>query len=431
MAVSFLIDKDYVPNDGSIERLSNFQSQYPNASVLVFPDIHYKEGARVVNGMLTHHSDRIIPEMLGVENCGFLFGSFSNTTLTEASLMQAAKKWSLQVKDYSSKAVISEGHALELLFEYFKNHRSEYSSVRKILDLTNDDDFERKIKILLKNRYLAQALKRGIGTLGGGNHFFEFMKDKRNVYFFAIHSDSVLFGERVNNICSNLNEIAHNKIFVRMVKSFRIRLSQTLMLLRYVRTLEDLKDFHKLCYSTSGDRSVKCSSRIGRRILLLYMVANAVGGINRLRLLEVFLKSSETISGRKPVVNIISNLAHDKLEVLENGDVIQRNGVQKVHNELFYLPGALGTSAYLMRGKGNELAYKSCNHGVGRLVPKTKVTSDMSEDFSISVLRVGSSELGLQKANYFKDVKEVTKQMEKYGTAQVVSELSPFLSIKG
>ncbi|MDG1725651.1 MAG: RtcB family protein [Emcibacteraceae bacterium] len=431
MAISYLVDEEHIPDDGTNNCLTDFIGQYKDAEILVFPDVHYKEGSRVVNGMLTCLGEKIIPEMLGVANCGFLFGTFTDTTLTENALIENAKKWSAQLKDYSRTALVSKEKAITMLLEHFKENLSAYASTRAILDLENDAHLEREIRSLLKNKYLLQGLLRGIGTLGGGNHFFELMKNEKSDFYFAIHSDSVLFGERVNNICSNLNEIKHNNMFIRIIKSMRIRYNQSRLFLNELRSISDIRELYKLVFSVKGDRGIKCTSPIGRKMLLLYLIAHAVGSINREQLLHAFTVINNDVKGPTITAQIMSNKSHDQLEVLNSGSIIQRNGVQEVNDELFYLPGALGTAAYIMRGLNNKKAYNSCNHGVGRLIPKSKVGKNQKDETTMSVLRVGHSDLYVQKATYFKDVTKVISQMEKYKTATAVSKLTPFLSIKG
>ena len=48
MSLKYLVSKEYIPEDGSVEIIQKFENN-TNAEVLVFPDVHMKKGAMIAN----------------------------------------------------------------------------------------------------------------------------------------------------------------------------------------------------------------------------------------------------------------------------------------------------------------------------------------------------------------------------------------------
>ena len=53
--MKFFVNEELIPNDGSREVLKNLQKDIAGQGIeiKVFPDIHYKKGSDVTNGLLT------------------------------------------------------------------------------------------------------------------------------------------------------------------------------------------------------------------------------------------------------------------------------------------------------------------------------------------------------------------------------------------
>ena len=77
MRTKYLVSRQYIPQDGSHEIIENLALNLrasPADQLLVFPDVHYKRGSNVTNGLLTASDTYIYPSMLGVANCGYTWG---------------------------------------------------------------------------------------------------------------------------------------------------------------------------------------------------------------------------------------------------------------------------------------------------------------------------------------------------------------------
>ena len=95
------------------------------------------------------------------------------------------------------------------------------------------EDAEKLVRSSLTRKMLS-AGKKSIGTLGGGNHFFEVYRkndmantqDTSQDYFFILHSDSVALGDKVALMYSNLSELHHYKGMELFLKTGINRLRQ-------------------------------------------------------------------------------------------------------------------------------------------------------------------------------------------------------------
>ena len=65
MSIKYLVKEELIPDDGSKEIIENFYNKTEDKTLdlLVYPDVHYKKGARVVNGMLTASDNMIYPSI--------------------------------------------------------------------------------------------------------------------------------------------------------------------------------------------------------------------------------------------------------------------------------------------------------------------------------------------------------------------------------
>ena len=92
MRIRYLVNDDLIPKDGSHEIIKGFGEnvRVMDAETLIYPDVHYKKGARSVNGMLISSKEHIFPALLGVANCGFTFGQLKGINISNKSQLLKA-----------------------------------------------------------------------------------------------------------------------------------------------------------------------------------------------------------------------------------------------------------------------------------------------------------------------------------------------------
>lgn len=455
----FFLDKNLIPNDASVEILNKFLENATDSSLetCVYPDIHYKKGAPIVNGLLTSSKEYIYPSMLGVANCGFSFGDISceknpATERPEHNLEKVILEFSKDLPAYESKIDVQVDKLKELLAkELFSHHnsKSDYAEVLNYLNIKSLEQAKKLVDSSLTSNML-NAGKKSICTLGGGNHFFEVYKKNdlaynnpaSSEYFYILHSDSVALGDKVNLMYSNLSELHHYKGFTlftkivinRLRQLFYFTLKKPAFIMSPVQTI-------KLLFSKSNSRGIKLDSYLGKSLLGAFTVAAIFGELNRSHIISLFSKVTNEKSKEFKVSPMGSN-SHDSIFLEKHQGELrltQRNGVQRIQNqEFFVVPGALGTKSYILKNLHNEKAYFSANHGAGRLLDKhlakksftPEETLEQLKKANIKIVRIGKGRIEEQNLNAFKNIDQVLNTMSDNKLGTPAFELEPLFSVK-
>lgn len=454
MHIKYLIDPSIVPQDSSNEVLETFVSatKDEDSRVSIFPDIHYKKGSLVVNGMLTQSAKSVFPALLGVANCGFSFGVLENAgKLSNEALKKTFRQYSSVLEAYSTNEKYSSSEIKRMLTEYLQlAYDKEESSLFSVAGIGSFDQLLSEFDRLLSAPILKAAC-RSLGTLGGGNHFFELHRvattyGNANVakddVVYLLHTDSVLVGEIVQLLYSNLHELWKLKGIRGIARRSIWRLRQLSYFGVHTKRLwTDILGVYRLIGQPAPYRTLDISSKVTRDLLLTFYFAAIFGEMNRDIILERYLDIAEkNYSGLG--LSPMGTHSHDSITVEKyNGQeyIVQRNGVQYLGEDpLFVLPGALGTESYLMNNPRNADSLYSANHGVGRILDKhlakEKLKAPVSAqlgDFGMSVYRVGAGNLDEQHSKAFKSISTVVDMMEKYDLGTRAAELHPIVSLKG
>jgi len=455
VSIKYLVDEKLIPNDGSTEIIDNFykKTDDEDLELLVYPDVHYKKGARVANGMLTASKNFIYPAMLGVANCGFTFGEIENVSIKDRSKLEKSfEEYSKTLKAYNKTKIYTNDEIYDIFYKYLNKfyNDNKYKELFEFVDINNLEDLTNSVKEIFSEYHIDIASKT-LGTLGGGNHFFELQYVEENYddnykngdIIFILHSDSIAVGDRINLLFSNLSELSH----VRGIRGNAKKFINKLMQIQYFTFKNGLffkepKEILNLLYSDNDYRKIDATTKTGKTLIKAFFLATIFGDMNRDMILENYKNIAKDILGEIKL-NILGSHSHDSLMVEKNNGqikVVQRNGVQCVVNDqTFILPGALGTESYLMSNTNNEEAYHSSNHGVGRFLDKHVAKKEFSaestqkelEKRNMKLYRVGKGNIAEQNLNAFKDVFEVTNIMQKEKLGQRVAKLRPICSMKG
>ena len=154
----------------AIEQIKKICSNaaYKNSKIRIMPDYH--PGLGSVIGFTATLKKRIIPNTVGVDiNCGMITAELGNADINFKSL------------DKFIRSSIPHG---------FKHNKSISS---KIPDQLRGEI----IKISKKMELDADNQLKGIGSLGGGNHFIEVSEDSTGDKYIIIHSGSRNYGLQV------------------------------------------------------------------------------------------------------------------------------------------------------------------------------------------------------------------------------------------
>lgn len=445
MKINYFVSKKNIPDDGSNKILEIFEKNITDADtdIYIYPDVHYKSGARVVNGMLIKSRGYIYPACLGVENCGFTFGKILDAD--ENKLKESFKTYSKHLKAYDAIKSPTKPKMLDIFYDYLDKDFAKNRNFYDFLGIKSVKSAFQLAKHCLTKDILRTACG-SYGSLGGGNHFFEIHKVvetkstdvKKNDFFFILHSDSIAVGDRINLRYSNLSELD----FIRNTKHGRkhIRKTRKKQLLYFLKTglfFKNPFEVFKLIYSQKDYRKIAFDTPLGKRLMFEHNLARIFGEINR----DAIINNWAKITGIN--ISVIASHCHDSVmyEKYNNENFIfQRNGVQRVgDDDVFMLPSAMGNYSYLMKNPKNPDAFLSANHGTGRNQDKhiargcygeDETINDMEQD-NILFCHIGNGNIAEQSKKAFKDVGLVIKEMEKYNLGQPIAKIKPIAIMKG
>ena len=155
-----------------------------------------------------------------------------------------------------------------------------------------------------------------------------------------------------------------------------------------------------------------------------------------LRTLEVvqeFARHLDVPGTMEGVIDINHNYVEQE-EHFGQALFVHRKGAVRVSlGQKGLVPGSMGTSSFVIEGRGNEHAFYSCAHGGGRKMSRTEATRKVTrKDYAESLAGVvcAHSDVLLDEApEAYKDIRTVMR-----GQVDLVKslvELKPVLSVKG
>ena len=294
--------------------------------VALMPDAHLGIGATI--GSVIPTRGAVIPSAVGVDiGCGMIA---VETDLTAPGLPDDLGPY-LRDLEHVVPAGLGKWH-----------RRSSDAAERWLAEHPNEH---------LSDKQLERALVQ-LGTLGSGNHFFEVCLDERDVVWITLHSGSRGVG----------NQLAekHIKVAKRLATQAGTPLEDpdlawlqemTPQFDDYIRDMLWAQDYARANRDQMMDAALAAFFRF------------CGGGAERTRV----------------------NCHHNFTEQEEHPGVgrvwVTRKGaIRAQRGDLGLIPGAMGTASYVVRGTGNEPSWRSCAHGAGRRMSRTKARKTFTAD---------------------------------------------------
>jgi tRNA-splicing ligase RtcB len=365
--------------DGAMAQARNLANlPFAYKWVAIMPDSHQGYGMPI-GGVLA--LDRvIIPNAVGVDiGCGMVA---VKTTLTEIS-------------EDELKATM--GLIRETIPTGFKHQQEEQYW----------EGFDRAPDIPIIQQELKSARKQ-LGTLGGGNHFIEIQEDEGGYIWLMIHSGSRNFGlktageyhKKAKQLCERwVADIPHPDLSFLPMED---RIAK-----EYYEAMNFALDFAEANRALMMDRAI-------------------------LALLDVMV--GMTSDDFEEVANIHHNYAAWENHYGKNVLVHRKGATKATEKTIGIIPGSMGTSSYIVRGRGNPESFESCSHGAGRRMGRkqAKRTLDLAEEQAKmeGILGKPRSEKELDEApGAYKNIDVVMANQE--DLVDIVYKLRPLASIKG
>jgi tRNA-splicing ligase RtcB len=251
-----------------------------------------------------------------------------------------------------------------------------------------------------------------IGTLGGGNHFIEIQKGNDGFIWIMIHSGSRNLGAKIathyNKVAVELNE----KWKTVVPKNWKLAFLP-------LDHIEAKKYLYEMEYC--------CNFALANRKLMMDRVLEALNNnINNLNC-EIY---------NNDFINIHHNYASMENHFGQNVLVHRKGATRAYEGELGIIPGSQGTKSYIVKGKGNPESFKSCSHGSGRLMSRSKAKEKLNLKDEIEKLNKLGVVHGIRNisdldeaSGAYKDINDV--MLHQADLVDIEVELEPMGVVKG
>ena len=254
----------------------------------------------------------------------------------------------------------------------------------------------------------AQDACKQIGTLGGGNHFWELQRGSDGFIWFMIHSGSRNIGKQVADY--------HNRLARKLNDKWRSAVPSAWQLAFLPLDTAEAKAYWQ-----------------EMELCLLFAQKNRSLMAERTK--EAILEVIPSVSFEEEI-NIHHNYATMESHFGEEVVVHRKGATSAWQGQLGLIPGSQGTPSYVVRGKGNPDSFMSCSHGAGRKMGRKQAcrTLNLAEENArldakgiIHAIR-GPSDLE-EAAGAYKDIDVV--MAEQTDLVEIVVKLEPLAVIKG
>ena len=312
--------------------------------VAAMPDVHLGKGATV--GSVIPTIGAIIPAAVGVDiGCGMMA---AKTTLKATDLPDNLRPLREAIEKAVPHGRTDNGGS---------NDRGAWSDVPLPQAEAWDKLKEGYEKILQKHPKVGGGHVnhvKHLGTLGTGNHFIEICLDASNAVWIMLHSGSRGIGNRIGTYFIELAKEDMRKWFINVPDQD----------LAYFP--EGTEHFNEYIKAVSWAQNF---ARTNRKLMMEAVVRalHSCGELPEFNLTETAVNCHH---------NYVEHEMHFGKKVL----VTRKGAVSAKEGELGIIPGSMGASSYIVRGKGNPDSFMSCSHGAGRKMSRTEAKKVFSID---------------------------------------------------
>jgi len=349
----------------SLAQIMEFCNQeiFAGARIRIMPDVHAGKGC--VIGYTANLTEKVVPNLIGLDiGCGILVTNLGKFTPSFDKLDKFIRK--------------------EIPFGFNRNKSADPGKFEDdfVTDLMDTCD-KLEIKFL-------EHLK-GVGSLGGGNHFIELAKDSNKNVWLLIHSGSRNFGLQVATWHQN-KAISNAKAKGRSIP-------------KHFAYLED-KEFDDYIHDMKlAQKYAKLNRREITRRILTYL----------------------GMKGNQDQFESVHNYINFDDKIIRKGAISAHSG------ERLVIPLNMRDGSMIAIGKGNEEWNFSAPHGAGRRYSRNQAKKNISlDEFKKSMKNVWSSSVSERTKDEapmaYKSKGEILEYLPE--TVDVVEHLMPVYNFK-
>lgn len=322
-----------------------------NAKLRFMPDIHSGKGATV--GTTIRLSDKfdqwkVSPNVVGLDvGCAILMYKVETDNNAEIDL---------EALDSAVNALIPAG------FNIHEEAQDETFSQTSIEQLT--------FKV---NNKVAERINKGLGTLGGGNHFIELGKDEDEAYWLSVHSGSRNLGVQVAK--------HHQDVAIAKLHEETVDLKGKILELKNAGRHSEIQETIKRLKTESPaiTKEMKTLAFLQGELLKDYLhdmdIAQKYAARSREIMLDIIVEAMglNVVDKFDSVHNFIEH------ENFEKG-TIRKGATSAKEGERLVIPLNMRDGSIIAVGKGNEDWNESAPHGAGRMMSRSQARRELSMD---------------------------------------------------
>lgn len=351
--------------------------------IAVMPDAHPGRGASV--GLAIATKGAVIPAGIGGDvGCGM---TAIRTDLVIPERDKLVEVW----KAIQEQVPISPGHY---------NVSVRKTAAPRVSEL--EEMAQANSRLAFYNKTVPNWPKQ-LGSLGGGNHFIEVVADEEDRVWAFLHSGSRGTGYKI--------AAYHQKVAKQLMERYFIRDNDELAFLPV-----DSEEFDLYMQD----------------IVWLQVWSR----MNRAEMMERVLKLMEHRLGTfstDMAIDCHHNFSQWENHFKENVIVSRKGAISAREGQYGLIPGSMGTSSYVVKGKGHAGSFCTAPHGAGRRMSRTAIRKEITmEQFATSM-----GDVVYQHDEKFMDeapaaYKDINKVMEwSDDLVEVVHKFRPLLNVKG
>lgn len=390
----------------TISQVKNLMDQpsAAGAKVRIMPDCH--AGAGCVIGTTITITDKVIPNLVGVDiGCGMLA-----TKLKEQRI-------NLPKFDSVSQAEVPAGMKM----------RKTAHSLAEEADVTDLACFKKK-----NCKVSEDVFRLSLGTLGGGNHFWELDRDEEGGIWLVIHTGSRRSGKDVAEYYQrqayeqlNVTGNAYREVLSRRREAFIDRLKAEGREKEIGTLLPRWQASQEKSRITVPYEVAWCEGSLFDEYIHDMKIMQEYAKLNRRIITEVILKKCRLHAVEQ--FETIHNYIDTDHMILRKGSVSAREG------ERLLIPINMRDGALICIGKGNEDWNQSAPHGAGRLMSRSEAKNSISmKDYRESMNGIFTTSVNKgtldESPMAYKPIDEIVANIAP--TARIVSHIKPIYNFK-
>ncbi|MET9566655.1 RtcB family protein [Streptomyces tauricus] len=374
--------------DVAVQQLRNVATLPWIKGLAVMPDVHYGKGATV--GSVIAMQGAVCPAAVGVDiGCGM---SAVRTSLTANDLPGDLSRLRSKVEE-----AIPVGRGMH-------DSPVDPGGFHGLATRGWDDFWGRFDGVAEAVKFRQGRATKQMGTLGGGNHFWEFCLDSDDSVWIMLHSGSRNIGkELAEHHIGIAQKLSHNQGLID--RDLAVFIADTPQMAAYRHDLFWAQEYAK------HNRAI--------------MMAISKDVVRR-----EFKKAKVTF---EPEIschhNYVSEERYEGMDLL----VTRKGAIRAGSGEYGIIPGSMGAGSYIVKGLGNAKAFNSASHGAGRRMSRNAAkrrftVKDLEEQTRGVECRKDSGVVDEIPAAY-KPIDQVIDQQR--DLVEVVAKLKQVVCVKG